>query len=360
MNVAVADARDRTSVTPLRSTTPGSPCIAALPDGGAWLTLAWAPAGRRIDAAAAIGGANELIVAAGDLVAPDTPARIVASPSLVARCLETMLDRGPAALQGPAHRSHVDNYVGQPGTLHVEATMPALGLGACSILDFLLPNHGPHMMQTEELAQAALAAGRPDVACRAFREAFVTNPFFSYHGYYRDQYELMALASGDQGEIDAFAENADTARLTPIPPVERNCRLLVFFPVDSERERLDEFPPIEIQPGYLQDKVLILLGNHLLRQMHEDVVNETPDLEFFTQVNLLWLEKMWHEAGTLDRLGIECACVNRFGIPISVTGLVDPPVPEAVAGFAAVKAAPIPPGMAYKPLFDKYQEWKNA
>ena len=139
--------------------------------------------------------------------------------------------------------------------------------------------------------------------------------------------------------------------------------LRAFWPKSTlptrDAERSAEFPSIEVNSGHDVDKVLIELGNFLVYSSVKADIAESAHLTFFLEMMKESLSRKWALTGHLDRMRIERACFSRFGIPLSCTSLVDPPVKEALVAYASIVAG-IPPGIALKPLSDTIDEWENA
>lgn len=356
----------------------GRPLAVATPPG-LWV-LPMPADGKVLAATLAIAEANLAIEAAAGLASAPV-ARIVADRPTLAACVEAAVRQGGQLIKPTHDVAHVEILKTQPGLLQICETMPALHLFAADILEFLLPNHAAEMALTEEIAESAISAGKPAIAFRAFAEAFRTNPFFALQPYFRDQFEMAALlAEGAQGgaagdgsgtggaagdgrggadPVEVFFRLTDTARLPALPDIARGFRIRVCFPAGDPvmAERAD--PPIEVNPGYEDEKILVCLGGLLMGSVTRKEIPQSWQQRHHADLAVAYLKACWSRSGPVQRMRFEIGCLNRFGAALSMLGLVDPPVPEAIVAHQGLQAG-LPPRQAMAPLLKRLRDHENA
>jgi len=291
--------------------------------------------------------------------------RIVAHPSLLVECVKTVITGGPKTFQSSEDRLHVTGYSGQTGALLVDEWLPELHLYGSNIAQFLLPNRDRTIYLTEEIAQAAIVAKKPELACWAYAEAFKTNPYFSFSSHTREQFELVSLMAGnklvpyfDEPALELFEHYTDTYRLPDLPEIENNCEILVYYPEDSHKDPAEDFPAIYISELPILDKLLIYMGNYLVYEIIKEEIPSNYDLNFFLRRTKEAIAVCWDIMTNVQRLQTDIACIRHFTYPISATPLADPPMKESIAAYLAIKTGMIPPKMAINMIRESICEYE--
>ncbi len=335
------------------------PMVGALGPSGLWLALSgdtvWKP--------------TALVDAVNGLLAkcPAKAVRVLATRALLVDA--AIADRAGGAIDATPDQRHVATFLDRrqaPYQLFVDEQIDALGLVGAGMLQFCLPDYGTEMYLVEECAQAAQQAGRPDIACLAYAEAFRTNPYYAFQPLYREPFELVALQAGDTEvpgiggpATKVFEDRADTTALRQPPKVSGGATLRIFLPAKLQEDKPDAYPPVAPTPGRRIDSDLLMFGALLVRFRHKDDLAPSPQVDFFTDMTAKRLQLDWERMRELDRLKTERAAFQRFGATLSASGAVKPFLPQAVLLMEMLRQG-MPPRMAMEPLMQRIDELENA
>jgi hypothetical protein len=316
--------------------SPG-PIAGALGPSGLWLSLSgdkiWNP--------------KELIDAVNGLLenCPVEAVRVLATPALLVEAVSA--DRADGAINPVRDQRHVISFLGRckaPHSFFVDEQIGSLGLMGGDVLQFCLPDYNSEMFLVDECAQAAVTAGRPEIACRAYAEAFQTNPYYAFQPLYRDNFELVALQAGDMevphmkaSATRVFEDLTNTSALQQPPAVMAGVILRIFAPATVEANAPDAYPSVAPTPGHLLVSDLLMFGGLLVRYRYKNDLPSGKDLDFFTDLTAKRLQLDWDGMGELDRLKTELAAFHRFGTTMSSSGAVKPFLPEAVMLVEALR-----------------------